>query len=688
MLTRKSFTILLIAMLSSTGAISAPTNTEIHAVLSVITNFILTSSPKVLALKKVGEYADNNGTIGTLTLTDYEDIGIINMESRILDPLNAQIALLTSSQVDSTEEIQAIVNTLINGIPVITLIGSDLIRLGLGSQYIEDNATVQDSIEGDISEDINITGTVDINTEGNYTIRYNAKDEDNHSAIERTREIRISATADTTDPTFNDLGPDYNVSVDENQLFAIDLNASDDYTPRYSIRDGNSSLFEIDPATGIVTFITAPDYESGIIKYTFTAVASDGVHETTQAVTININDVEDTPPPVFDPNLNFTVSVNEGNESVITLLASNIDTSRNTDRYSISDGNSTLFVINEITGVVIFDISTDFEITTTYSFLATATNIGGSVSQTVIVNILNVDDESPIFVEEDNITVADEYNVTVLEKNTTAITLYAVDIDSNRSTIEFSIEDGLDKASFNIDSSTGVVSFKIAPDYESGKILYRFTAVAHDENQNESDIPVSINIANIFEQLPKKTGQTISYNEDGDIVDINDTSDSLALRDDGLYELGQIYDHSYSRDPATNIVTDDISELDWQDDINISKKWITQANWDLATDESLVDTSGDTATTYCTTLTLGIYDDWRLPSLVELDSLVEYHHTAGIATINPIFLNTITAGSYWSATIDVDPNTSNRTWVLRFDNAKDSRQVRNANNYVRCVRTR
>ena len=681
-LTHQSFTILLIAMLSSISAVATPTNTQIHAVLSVITSFILSSTPKEIALKKVAEYADSNGTTATLVLADYEDIGITNMESRILAPLNSAIALLTSSQVDTTAEIQALVDDLLNGIPVITLIGDSVIRLGLNSQYIENNATVQDSIEGDISQDINITGTVDTSTEGNYTIRYNAKDEDNHSAIEVTREVRINANPDTSTPIFDGSSADYNVSVDENQLFAIDLNASDDYTIHYSISEGNSSLFVINPATGVVTFITAPDYESGNIVYTFTASASDGEHNTTQSVTININNIYDVPAPVFDSSLNFSVSVNEGNKSVITLLASDTET------YSITQGDSALFDINATTGVVTFKSFPDFEILpNTYSFLATASNAGGNVSQTVNVTILNVDDESPVFVEDDNSTQVSEYNVTVLEENTTALTLYALDIDSNRSTIVFSIEDGLDKASFDINSSSGVITFKVAPDYESGKILYTFEAKAQDENANESFIDVTINIANIFEQLPKKTGQTISYDESGDIIDINDTSDASALRDDGLYEMGQIYEYSYSRNPI-GIVTDTITELDWQDDVNTSKPWITQANWDTNTPESLVDTSGDTATTYCATLGLGGHSNWRLPSLLELDSLVEYHHPNGIATINPIFVNTVTTGSYWSATMDVDPNTLNRTWQLRFDSAKDSRRARNANNNVRCVRTK
>ena len=46
----------------------------------------------------------------------------------------------------------------------------------------------------------------------------------------------------------------------------------------------------MDSSTGLMTFVTAPDFETKSI-YIATVTVSDGVNETTQDITININDV-------------------------------------------------------------------------------------------------------------------------------------------------------------------------------------------------------------------------------------------------------------------------------------------------------------------------------------------------------------------------------------------------------------
>ena len=58
-------------------------------------------------------------------------------------------------------------------------------------------------------------------------------------------------------------------------------------TITYSILD--TSII-IDSTSGVMTFVTAPDYETKSV-YIATVTASDGVNETTQDITININDV-------------------------------------------------------------------------------------------------------------------------------------------------------------------------------------------------------------------------------------------------------------------------------------------------------------------------------------------------------------------------------------------------------------
>lgn len=121
----------------------------------------------------------------------------------------------------------------------------------------------------------------------------------------------------------------------------------------------------------------------------------------------------------------------------------------------------------------------------------------------------------------------------------------------------------------------------------------------------------------------KKTGQTKSYDASG-----NEVTDN-SLKDDGFYQKG--ITPSYTRDDANEIVTDHVTELMWQDDADaasVIKPWLTPANYSTCSTDTASsaceDTSGDTAATYCTTLTLGGYSDWRLPTLTELENIVDY----------------------------------------------------------------
>ena len=58
------------------------------------------------------------------------------------------------------------------GYPQITILGSNPATINVSSSYIDDGATATDSIDGDITNKIVTTGTVNINIVGAYTITY------------------------------------------------------------------------------------------------------------------------------------------------------------------------------------------------------------------------------------------------------------------------------------------------------------------------------------------------------------------------------------------------------------------------------------------------------------------------------------------------------------------------------------
>jgi len=179
---------------------------------------------------------------------------------------------------------------------------------------------------------------------------------------------------------------------------------------------------------------------------------------------------------------------------------------------------------------------------------------------------------------------------------------------------------------------------------------------------------------------PKKTGQTTSYDADGNVV-----ADGTQ-RDDGHYQKGTT--PSYTRDDGNETVLDNLTGLVWQDDsavASVRKQWLSDDNYNTCrndtTDPACFDTTGDTATTYCANLVMGGFEDWRLPTSVELEGIVNYG--ARRPAIDSTFSNTASS-YYWSSTsfVGVEVN----AWFVYFNNGDVNGNLKDANDYVRCVR--
>ena len=101
--------------------------------------------------------------------------------------------------------------------------------------------------------------------------------------------------------------------------------------------------------------------------------------------------------------------------------------------------------------------------------------------------------------------------ISVNENQTTALTITATDANAN--TLTYSISGG-DTASFNVNSSSGVVTFKVAPDYET-KSSYTFTAKVSDGSLSDTQ-SVTINVTNVAEK-PTLTAFTGSIDENSTV---------------------------------------------------------------------------------------------------------------------------------------------------------------------------
>ena len=75
--------------------------------------------------------------------------------------------------------------------PVITLNGSNPMNVNKGSAFVDPGAKAIDDKDGDISNSIKVTGTVDTSTEGIYELKYNVEDAAGNAADEKTRTVKV-----------------------------------------------------------------------------------------------------------------------------------------------------------------------------------------------------------------------------------------------------------------------------------------------------------------------------------------------------------------------------------------------------------------------------------------------------------------------------------------------------------------
>ena len=274
------------------------------------------------------------------------------------------------------------------------------------------------------------------------------------------------------------------VSVAENTTAVTTVTATDPDTGQtltYSITGGaDAGKFTINSSTGVLTFVTAPNFESPTdagannVYDLQVTVTDNGTGNLTdvQAIAVTVTDVNE--PPVITSDGGGTtaaVSVAENTTAVTTVTATDPDAGQ-TLTFSITGGaDAGKFSINSSTGVLTFVTAPNFESPTdadannVYDLQVTVTDNGtGNLTdvQAIAVTVTNVNEPPVITSDGGGATAA----VSVAE-NTTAVTMVtATDVDAGQ-TLAFSITGGADAAKFSINSSTGVLRFVTAPNFES-----------------------------------------------------------------------------------------------------------------------------------------------------------------------------------------------------------------------------
>jgi outer membrane protein OmpA-like peptidoglycan-associated protein len=284
--------------------------------------------------------------------------------------------------------------------PVITLLGSTTVSIELGTAYADDGATALDETDGDITGSMVTVSTVDVNTEGSYTVTYNVSDLAGNVADQITRVVEV--TPDVTKPV---------ITLSGATPISLELG-----TPYLDAGATASDTVDGDISVGITTVNPVNSFIVG--SYTVTYNVNDAAGNVADEVTRTVNITPDVTAPVITLTGSASVSFELGTpysdagstatDNIDGNITGNIATVTNVDvnavgdytvTYNVNDaaGNPavqitrTVTVTPDVTIPVITltgSATVDVELGGTYSDAgATATdNTDGTITSNIVTN--------------------------------------------------------------------------------------------------------------------------------------------------------------------------------------------------------------------------------------------------------------------------------------------------------------
>ena len=307
----------------------------------------------------------------------------------------------------------------------------------------------------------------------------------------------------------------------------------------FELTAGNGeNKFSIEGTTGWIILAKSLDRET-TDSYTLTVTAKDhGVSSLSADVTVtfNVTDINDNEP--YCTSTVYMASVNEDESatySVQTIDCQDDDDGVNADLvYTITSGNTgTAFSIDSTTGEVEVAAALDAETTDYYEIQVTVTDQGTSSLSTVVtlvVNIIEVNENAPVFSPSANYTV-DMNEVEAPGTYVTNVTAYDLDLGVSGQVV-YSISGGNTDSVFHIDSVDGYIYLQgyldreTYPDYtllveatDEGTIPLTSTATVYvtvvDYNDNEPACQSDPYVSSIAESVGiGTTVDTVSCTDD------------------------------------------------------------------------------------------------------------------------------------------------------------------------------
>lgn len=276
---------------------------------------------------------------------------------------------------------------------------------------------------------IKLARQLDFETVSNYTITVRIVNKF-QLAKETNIFIHLIDVNDNIPVFVSDDGSSLSHSVLENedpgtivmQVKAVDADSSDAHNQiTYELAD-NTDNFSIDKVTGVITTLKKFDREEKDV-YHVKVIATDssesanqppGSHKHNQGQQVFRIDIADKNdhPPVFNQKTYEAENIPEdaNNHRLVAQVKANDTDDASTLTYSILDGNiDDAFEIDAITGQISVKNKLDYEKITNYTLRVKVSDGSFSDYCTVLIKVLNVNDNRPVFEERDReITIQEE----------------------------------------------------------------------------------------------------------------------------------------------------------------------------------------------------------------------------------------------------------------------------------------
>jgi hypothetical protein len=218
-------------------------------------------------------------------------------------------------------------------------------------------------------------------------------------------------------------------SATEDIAYSYDANASDadtGDTQEWSISNIPTGM-TLNTTTGVVSWTPLEGVStSGLVLLTVTDA---GGLTATQDFTISVTAVNDAPVITGGDTATYTVAENQ--TAVADIASTDVDNADDQFSTTLSGTDAGSFTITTA-GVLTFNTAPDFETKTTYTVIVTASDGSLTDTQTITVNITNVNDNTPTFTSSP-VTTADEgsvysYNLTATDSDASDVVSFSVNI--------------------------------------------------------------------------------------------------------------------------------------------------------------------------------------------------------------------------------------------------------------------